>query len=65
MQCDKELRDLQDALMNIPEEKRVYPRFSVSDGLDKTLPKAVDLRQYDDKNNMLEFIICREDIGDE
>jgi len=65
MQCDKELKDLQDALMNIPEEERVYPRFRVSDGFDEVLPKAVDLRQYDGKNNMLGFIKLREDIDDE
>ncbi len=32
MQCDKELRELQNALIKIPEGKRVYPKFDIPKG---------------------------------
>ncbi len=48
-QCDQELLELQAALMNIPEEERVYPAFGVFQGGKKISSVAADRIWPDEK----------------
>lgn len=56
-QCDKELRELHAALMEIAEEERVYPQFSISKGFPDVPPKAIDLRRFEGGKTMKRGIL--------
>lgn len=51
-QCDKEIQYLQEQLLKMEEEKRVYPSYRIDRGIPGIPPKAVDLSELKEKDTI-------------